>query len=178
MDWTDFPTMPHCDQTILHAPGKCEFCDRRPDWQQIREAWRINFTGESDENKAPCPSEYFRSGELRDRWPGNRPEGYDTSWVETVERVNTKFAGKTLTAEDHEEIDREFAPWTPPVPEVHRVQWNIELEHHSAAPGKNKWYWSVWDLDHNLVADGWSLTKRRAILRAQATMFINRWVKA
>jgi|SRR6476469_5050663 len=69
--------MAHCDQTILHAPGKCQFCDHYPEAQALREFWRINFTGESDERKAPCPSEYFRPAELRDRWPGNTPGGYN-----------------------------------------------------------------------------------------------------
>lgn len=68
--------LPHCDQSILHAPGTCDFCDKYPYAQALRAQWRINFTGEHDDDKAPCPSEYFRSGELRDRWPGNRPEGY------------------------------------------------------------------------------------------------------
>lgn len=64
---------PHCDQTILHAPGTCEVCDRYPDWQKLRAYWQINFTGEYDTDKAPCPSVYFREVGVRDRWPGNRP---------------------------------------------------------------------------------------------------------
>lgn len=73
----EIPTMPHCDQAILHAPGECRFCDLRPDWQEYRQAARINFSGHHDDDKAPCPSEYFRPPEVRDRWPGNRayPEG-------------------------------------------------------------------------------------------------------
>lgn len=68
--------LPHCDQSILHAPGECQFCDKYPEAQAIRQHWRINFTGQHDENKAPCPSTYFRSDEVRDRWPGNTPEGF------------------------------------------------------------------------------------------------------
>lgn len=68
--------LPHCDQSILHAPGVCDFCDKYPYEQSLRLQWRINFTGEHDENKAPCPSEHFRSERDRDNWPGNRPEGY------------------------------------------------------------------------------------------------------
>lgn len=64
--------MPHCDSTILHAPGSCGFCDLYPQRQEDRVTQRINFTGESEPDKAPCPSEYFRPPELRDRWPGNR----------------------------------------------------------------------------------------------------------
>lgn len=62
---------PHCDQSILHAPGACEYCDHYPEWQEMRERQRINFTNENDPDKAPCPSTYFRSAEVRDRWPGN-----------------------------------------------------------------------------------------------------------
>lgn len=64
--------MPHCDQSILHAPGECRYCDMHPDWQEYREAARINFSGQHDVDKAPCPSEHFRPAEVRDRWPGNR----------------------------------------------------------------------------------------------------------
>jgi hypothetical protein len=68
---------PHCDQSILHAPGECEFCDKYPDWQELREIQRISFTNEPiSDDKAPCPSTWFRSAEVRDRWPGNRTTGY------------------------------------------------------------------------------------------------------
>lgn len=63
--------MPHCDSSILHAPGECVYCDQYPDWQEMREIARINFTGKDDPGKAPCPSLYFRSAEVRDRWGGN-----------------------------------------------------------------------------------------------------------
>lgn len=63
---------PHCDPSILHAPGMCEHCDHYSDWQDARIVQRISFTGDPERNNAPCPSEYFRSGELRDQWPGNR----------------------------------------------------------------------------------------------------------
>lgn len=64
---------PHCDAAVLHAPGECQFCDMHPDWQEYRQWARINFTGHYSENKAPCPSEHFRSVETINRWPGNRP---------------------------------------------------------------------------------------------------------
>jgi hypothetical protein len=68
---------PHCDQSILHAPGECEFCDKYPDWQEMRTTQRIAFTGEpTSDDKAPCPSTWFRSAVQRDLWPGNRVEGY------------------------------------------------------------------------------------------------------
>lgn len=72
------PQLPHCDGAILHAPGACDFCDRHPDWQELRKVWRINFTGRSEANKAPCPSTYTRTDEQRDAWPGNRARGYVT----------------------------------------------------------------------------------------------------
>ncbi len=64
-------TMPHCDPSILHAPGACQYCDRHPDWQRLRDLWRINCTNENDPDKAPCPSAYFRNPAVRDRWYGN-----------------------------------------------------------------------------------------------------------
>lgn len=39
------PQFPHCDQRVLHAPGECEFCDGCPEWQALRKAWGIAFTG-------------------------------------------------------------------------------------------------------------------------------------
>lgn len=68
--------MAHCDQTILHAPGKCQYCDHYPEAQALREWWNINFTGESDPSKAPCPSEFRRAAEVRELWGGNRPKAY------------------------------------------------------------------------------------------------------
>jgi hypothetical protein len=64
-------TIPHCDSSILHAPGECVYCDECPDWQEYREMARINFTGHEDEGLAPCPSTHFRKPEVRDRWYGN-----------------------------------------------------------------------------------------------------------
>ena len=69
--------MPHCDSTVLHAPGECEFCDQYPDWQSLRELWRINYTGKDDHEKVPCPSLYFRDIDLINRWPGNLPKRKD-----------------------------------------------------------------------------------------------------
>ena len=74
--WEDFPTFPHCDMLVLHAPGECEYCDRHPDWQKLREAWGINFTGHHDEDKLTCPAELKRPVEVINRWPGNTPQGY------------------------------------------------------------------------------------------------------
>lgn len=70
--------MPHCDSSILHAPGVCKYCDMHPEWQSYRAAARISYTGEAaSADRAPCPSEYFRPGEVRDRWGGNVAVGHD-----------------------------------------------------------------------------------------------------
>lgn len=50
-------TLPHDDARVLHAPGECRDCDEHPDWQDLRELWRINYTGQREPSKAPCPSE-------------------------------------------------------------------------------------------------------------------------
>jgi len=63
---------PHCDQRILHSPSECEFCDRHPEWQALRQAWGIAFTGyEPDEKELPCPATHAR-GDGVNVWPGNR----------------------------------------------------------------------------------------------------------
>lgn len=64
---------PHCDSAVLHKPGDCKYCDEHPDWQELRERWRINFTGETDPEKAPCPSTLRRTAAQVHRWPGNQP---------------------------------------------------------------------------------------------------------
>lgn len=63
----------HCDQRILHAPGKCKYCDEYPEWQELREAWGINFTGEYDPEKLICPAEQQRDLETIELWDGNVP---------------------------------------------------------------------------------------------------------
>jgi hypothetical protein len=65
---------PHCDAAILHAPGACDVCDAHPDWQQLRQTWSINFTGENDPSKIPCPSTRRRSLNDVHHWPNNRPK--------------------------------------------------------------------------------------------------------
>lgn len=78
----DLGAFPHCDQRILHGPSdNCEFCDRHPDWQALREAWGIAFTGYEPVvdaehpwlSQVRCPSEAGRPIEVINRWPGNRP---------------------------------------------------------------------------------------------------------
>lgn len=69
----EIPQFPHCDQRILHAPEECEVCDRHPDWQALRSAWGIAFTGYQPEGKElPDPATYAR-GEVINNWIGNVP---------------------------------------------------------------------------------------------------------
>lgn len=63
---------PHCDQRILHAPGECQFCDANPDWQALRKAWGICFTGYTPEKQElPCPADHAR-GDNHKLWYGNQ----------------------------------------------------------------------------------------------------------
>lgn len=62
---------PHCDQRILHARGECSYCDEHVDWQALREAWSIAFTGyEPEGTELPCPADYSR-GDSHKLWYGN-----------------------------------------------------------------------------------------------------------
>jgi hypothetical protein len=89
---------PHCDQRILHAPGECEFCDAHAEWQELRVAWGIAFTGHRPQTpegmpwlaQLPCPADFHRpqgSDSDHRRWGGNKPTAArgDPSWpVETA----------------------------------------------------------------------------------------------
>lgn len=63
---------PHCDDLVLHAPGQCEYCDKVPRWQAWRVENGVNFTGEKDPNKKPCPAEVVRGDDCQ-VWHGNKP---------------------------------------------------------------------------------------------------------
>lgn len=63
---------PHCDSRILHKPGECEYCDKHPDWQQLRFLWNVNFTGHYDLDKMLCPAEQYREKNIIDKWRGNK----------------------------------------------------------------------------------------------------------
>ncbi len=78
---TTISQFPHCDQRILHAPGECQYCDMNPEWQDLRRAWGIAFTGyEPEGTELPCPADHAR-GENHKKWHGNvaRPNGLDCS---------------------------------------------------------------------------------------------------
>lgn len=49
-------TRAHCNELTCHRPGSCNYCDRHPEVQQYRLDNGINFTGETNADKAPCPS--------------------------------------------------------------------------------------------------------------------------
>jgi len=67
---------PHCDQRILHAPSDgCKYCNQRPEWQELREAWGIAFTGHLPDPGSDilmCPADYIRDAEDYNAWGGNR----------------------------------------------------------------------------------------------------------
>jgi hypothetical protein len=63
---------PHCDASVLHAPGICEYCDGHPDWQELRETWGIAFTGKPEAGKLPDPASLKRPEETINMWHGNR----------------------------------------------------------------------------------------------------------
>lgn len=70
---------PHCDARILHAPGKCKYCDMHTDWQELRVVWGIAFTGEPTSDKQPIsdPADLavmFRQRGDYDIWDNNRPQ--------------------------------------------------------------------------------------------------------
>ncbi len=64
---------PHCDPRILHAPGECEYCDKHWEWQALREAWGIAFTGYTPEGKElPDPATHARGFDNLNTWEGNK----------------------------------------------------------------------------------------------------------
>jgi len=67
------PQFPHCDSKVLHAPGECGYCDRHAEWQALRQAWGIAFTGwEPEKKELPCPA-WFARGDNCQVWSGNTP---------------------------------------------------------------------------------------------------------
>lgn len=71
------PVFPHCDRMILHGPGECTYCDYYPDWQNLRVAWGIAFTGHDigiNGTVLPCPADVQRPDGAHQMWGGNRPK--------------------------------------------------------------------------------------------------------
>jgi hypothetical protein len=51
---TEIAQFPHCDSRILHAPEDgCEYCNACPEWQELRKAWGIAFTGHAPRAARP-----------------------------------------------------------------------------------------------------------------------------
>lgn len=66
---------PHCDQWVTHAPNACSICDEyAKEEQQYRIDNNINFTGEHDPTKKPCPAEVLRNINTINKWHGNTPK--------------------------------------------------------------------------------------------------------
>lgn len=87
--FVELGVMPHCDVAVLHAPGECEYCDKHPDWQAVREMWGIAFTGhQPTEYQVPCPSDQRRGTGNAHEWGGNRPTNVsapqEQSWASRV----------------------------------------------------------------------------------------------
>ncbi len=83
---------PHCEPRILHAPGECEFCDRHPEWQELRKHWGIAFTGKTpvlkgpQQMELPCPADFNR-GATHTQWGGNVARSPGTPPFEVVSGV-------------------------------------------------------------------------------------------
>jgi hypothetical protein len=67
----------------FRSGGECEYCDAHPEWQELREAWGICFTGHQPQKpeyewlkQLPCPADFNR-GDTHKRWGGNtaKPPG-------------------------------------------------------------------------------------------------------
>lgn len=71
LDFKVITQFPHCDGRILHSPNECEYCDMHPEWQELRIAWGIAFTGyEPEGTELPCPADHAR-GDSHKKWRGN-----------------------------------------------------------------------------------------------------------
>lgn len=102
------PQFPHCDSRVLHAPGECEYCDKHPEWQELRNMWNIAFTGHSydkngkpaitDEYRGPvqpCPAEAARGMESVNSWQGNIP--MNSGDLKDLKVVSEPTFGKRVT---------------------------------------------------------------------------------
>jgi len=65
---------PHCDAYVVHESGICEVCDGyASDLQEWRKKNNVNFTGENDSDKKPCPATTRRKASTIHKWHGNVP---------------------------------------------------------------------------------------------------------
>ncbi len=73
---SELAQFPHCDQRVLHAPSDgCEFCNDRPEWQELRNAWGIAFTGHTPLASLPKCGQEVHGYSRADRC--QRHEGHD-----------------------------------------------------------------------------------------------------
>lgn len=66
---------PHCDPRVLHKPSECQYCDQHPDWQELRLAQGVAFSGHKPKpGQTPCPADqavfYGQRGDYN-QWYGN-----------------------------------------------------------------------------------------------------------
>lgn len=80
---TPIDQFPHCDQRILHAPGECEYCDGHPQWQAIRQAWGIAFTGHVPRASMPECGAQCSWGDGR-AWKCRQAKGHDEGGNPTI----------------------------------------------------------------------------------------------
>ncbi len=67
---------PHCDAMVLHAPGRCGYCDHflAGAAQALRQIWGVAFTGQTPQpGQVPCPSDARRGTAGAHVWSGNKP---------------------------------------------------------------------------------------------------------
>lgn len=92
---------PHCDARVLHAPGKCVYCDQSG-LQPLRVQWNIAFTDEPVQpGQTPCPAMVARGSSSINSWSGNRAQTQDDIERER-EEVNQRLA---LMRFDDEDLD-------------------------------------------------------------------------
>jgi hypothetical protein len=91
---------PHCDARVVHRPESCFYCDTYASGlQALREVQFVNYTGEYDPNKAPCPVEHTRTAKSAHQWPGNAPK--------SIEQVVYEDRARTVKFED--DLERRLA---------------------------------------------------------------------
>jgi hypothetical protein len=87
----------HCDDRVIHRPQACLICDEfGADLQTERFVLGVNYTGESDPAKAPCPATLQRPLDAIYAWHGNVPVtpekiAQDLAWVEEVRAAVREF---------------------------------------------------------------------------------------
>ncbi len=65
-------TYPHCDPRIIHSRGVCNFCDKEPLLQGIRQGLSLKFTDQLEAGEPLLPWE-DRSRESAEEYLGNTP---------------------------------------------------------------------------------------------------------